>query len=78
MKRAYRTTWNGIVSIVAAESVSQARSRTQCSANDAGYGPVDWCEIAVVRAPEHDGWAAVDATGCCWGESYLPKASVTT
>lgn len=29
MKRAYRTTWSGIVSIVAAESVAQARQPTQ-------------------------------------------------
>lgn len=59
MKKAYCTTWNGITSIVAAESVSQARSRTQASANEAGYGP-EWCDIRVVRAPEWDEWAAVD------------------
>lgn len=70
MKRAYRTTWQGTVSIVAAESVAQAMSRTQASANEAGYGP-RWVDIRVVRAPEYDGWAAVDATGYCWAEDQL-------
>ena len=70
MKRAYRTTWQGIVSIVAAESVAQARSRTQASANEAGYWP-QWIDIRVRRAPEYDGWAAVDATGHCWAEEQL-------
>ena len=75
MKRAYRTTWNGITSIVAAESVSQAKYRTQISACNAGFGP-KWTAIRATRAPEHDAWAAVDSSECCWDEANLPKASV--
>ena len=70
MKRAYRTTWRGIVSIVAAESVAQARSRTQATANEFGYEP-QLIDIRVQRAPEYDGWAAVDATGHCWAEDGM-------
>lgn len=72
MKRAYRTTWNGVTSIVAAESVSQARARTTASANEAGYG-AKWIEIRVVRAPEHDAWAETTKTGHAWDERFLPK-----
>lgn len=70
MKRAYRTTWQGIVSIVAAESVAQARSRMQAGANEVDWYPA-WVDIRVQRAPEFDGWAAVDATGHCWAEDHL-------
>lgn len=70
MKRAYRTTWNGFTSIVAAESVAQARSRTQATAEEAGYGP-RWVDIRVVRATEYDGWAAVDESKHCWAEDQL-------
>lgn len=72
MKRAYRTTWNGITSIVAADSVSQARAMTERQARSAGYQP-GWIAIRVVRATEHDAWAAVDSSGRCWDESNLPK-----
>lgn len=77
MKRAYRTTWNGITSIVAAESRSQAQSRTMLSAANAGYHPY-WNDIRIARAPEYDAWAAVDETMCCWDENNLPKSSVMT
>lgn len=72
MKRAYRTKWGGVTSIVAAETASQARYRTKETANEAGYEP-KWIEIHVLRAPKHDAWAAVDTTGRLWDESYLPK-----
>lgn len=73
MKRAYRTTWNGITSIVAAESASQARRIAKASGSRSWHGPVLlWVDIETVRAPEHDDWAAVDSTGRCWDESYLP------
>lgn len=77
MKKAYRTTWGGIESIVAAVSVSKARYRTHVAANGAGYR-IKWNEIRVARAPEHDAWAAVDETMCCWDENNLPKSSVMT
>lgn len=32
-----------------------------------------WIDIRVVRAPEYDGWAAVDKTGHCWAEENVPK-----
>lgn len=70
MKRAYRTTWSGMVSIVAAESVAQARRRVQVMAKDVGWN-ASWIDIRVVRAAEYDGWAAVDATGYCWAEDQL-------
>jgi hypothetical protein len=74
MKRAWRTTWGGVTSIVAAETPAQAKAITHRSATDAGYGPV-WNDIWAWRAPEHDGWAEVDATGVCWAEENLPKES---
>jgi hypothetical protein len=70
MKRAYRTTWKGFTSIVAAESVAQARSRTKACANEVDWYPA-WIDIRVRRAPEYDGWAAVDETGHCWAEDQL-------
>lgn len=73
MKRAYRTEWRGVVSIVSAETRGQAIHRTLRSARGAGYTP-RWQAITARRAPEHDGWAEVDASEACWGEAYLPKA----
>lgn len=70
MKRAYRTTWNGVTSIVAAESRARARYATYQSAVSAGYC-LSLIDIRVVRAAEYDGWAAVDATGHCWAEDQL-------
>ena len=71
MKRAYRTTWGGVVSIVAAETVAQARQRTKVSAFGAGYKP-KWTEIRVMRASEYDEWAEGDSSGvACWAESDL-------
>lgn len=74
MKLAYRTTWSGIVSIVAAESRARARYATYQSAVSAGYC-LSLLDIAVVRATEYDGWAAVDATGHCWAEENVPKGA---
>ena len=73
MKRAFRTTWNGTASIVAAVTPGQARAVTLRSIVDAGYKKPDWKEIKCVRAPEYDGWAAVDETRGCWNEEYVPK-----
>lgn len=56
MKRAYRTTWNGIVSIVAAESRTGARYARYWNAVNAGYC-LSLIDIRVRRAPEYDGWA---------------------
>lgn len=70
MKLAYRTTWRDIVFIVAADSVAQARSQMQADANEVDWYPA-WVDIRVRRAPEFDGWAAVDATGHCWAEDQL-------
>lgn len=70
MNRAFRTTWSGIESIVAAEDVSHAKLRTMCTARDAGY-PAKWIEIRVRRAPEYDDWAKVTRSIYCVGESYV-------
>lgn len=78
MKRAYRTTLIGITSIVSAESRGKAIARTLLSAADAGYNVRGkWKEVRAVRAPEHDEWAALDATGVLWAEANLPKGVVT-
>lgn len=74
MKRAYRTTWNGIVSIVAAESERHACKRTRFYLAFASRETKD-SDIRVVRAPEWDEWAASDTSGCCWNEANLPKGS---
>lgn len=72
MKRAWRTTWGGIASIVAATSRGQAISRTLNSAKEAGYQP-RWQDVKAARAPEFDCWAAADQAGYCRCEEGLPK-----
>lgn len=74
MKRAWRTRWGGIESIVAAETRGKAAAVTVRAALEVySKRQVKFAEVHVRRAPEHDAWAAVDATGCCWGEQYLPR-----
>ncbi len=72
MKRAYRTTFGGITSIVAAESRGKAIAATANAATDAGYR-VSFPEVKATRAPEHDAWAALDTTWACWDETLLPR-----
>ena len=72
MKKAFKTTWEGIDSIVSAESASKARYRTFLSATDAGYR-CKITQVRVVRAPKHDKWAELDNSYACWPETSLPK-----
>lgn len=75
MKRAFRTSWGGVESIVAAETRGQAAAKTMAAAKEAGYRVGNsWKGLRVVRAPEHDAWAELDCTGVCWAEENLPKA----
>ena len=60
MKRAWKTTWCGVASIVAAATRGKAIARTLSSAEEAGYYP-KWKDIRAVRAPEHDDWSHRDA-----------------
>lgn len=73
MRRAFRTSCFKIDSIVAATSASKARYRTYLSASEV-FMNVKITDIRVVRAPEHDEWAAVDETNHPWGEAYLPTS----
>lgn len=63
MKKAHRCAWGGVVSIVAAETVAQARSTVVRAATDAGYKP-KWIDVRVVRAPEYDVWAEAETKTC--------------
>ena len=72
MKRAYRVTVYGVSGIIAAETPGQARFHVFRTLDLRGSKGLS--EIKVRRAPEHDEWAAVDSTGACWGECYLPAA----
>lgn len=75
MKRAYRTTCWGIVSIVAAESRGKAIARTLRAIGDAGYNTAGlWGRIRAVRASEFDEWAEVDRSGDLYHEADLPKS----
>ena len=69
---AWETEWNGVRSIVSAESRTLAKSKTVKSACGAGYN-CKYTEIKVKRIPKYDGWAAIDSSGACWGEAFLPK-----
>ena len=74
---AFRTTFLGITSIVAAETRGKAIASTLKSADSAGYDVRGgWQKVRAVRAPEHDAWAEVDATGVPWDERLLPKEVV--
>lgn len=75
MKVAWRTTVMGITSIVAAESRAQAVALTMRSIVEANYQGVKWTDVKARRASEHDQWAELDATRCCWSEEYLPAAA---
>lgn len=76
MKRAYRVTWGGIVSIVAAETRGKAGARVMQSVREV-YDPrqATWNSLRVVRAPEHGAWAEVDVTLWPWHEESLPIAT---
>ena len=74
MKLAYRTTWSGFVAIIATESAAKAKRKMQLQAEEANMD-AKWIDIRVVRAPEYDGWAAVDKTGHCWAEENVPKGA---
>lgn len=71
MKTAWRTKAAGVESIVAAETRGKAIAMTLRSAREVGY-KVEFHEVRATRAPEHNPWAAVDSTGICWGEEFLP------
>ncbi len=75
MKRAWRTTWNGIVSIIAAETRGQAVSRTLNSACEAGW-PAKFTAVKAVRAPEFDGWAEQDQSKTPWSEEHLASTRI--
>ena len=72
MKLAYRTSLIGITSIVAAETRAKAKAITLRCCIDAGYR-AKFVGVRAVRAPEHDGWAAIDETRHCWEEKLLPQ-----
>lgn len=61
-RRAWRTSWNGIDCIVAADSRAKAVASTWRSAFDAHY-EVEWKDIRARRAPEYDQWAEVAPAG---------------
>lgn len=74
MRRAWRTTWGGIESIVSAETAGQARAKTFRAVLEVyDRKQVKFSDIRVIRAKQHDEWAAVDSTNVAWDERYLPK-----
>lgn len=70
MKKSYKSTWRGIISIVAAETPGQARARTVKSFLDANYEG-SFTEVTVQREPKFDAWAAVDESQHAWDEQEL-------
>lgn len=73
MKRAWQTTWGGISSIVAAETRGKAAAATMRTVREMYGSKASWKSLRVVRAPEFDQWAEVDATGHCWDRRLLPR-----
>lgn len=71
MKRAWRVRLVGVETIVAATTRGRAIALTVRSAQDANYA-CRFPDAKCRRAPEHDGWAALDASNACWQEQYLP------
>lgn len=67
--KAYKTTFNGIDSIVPANSREKAKAITKCAAEGAGH-VVDWIKIRAVRCPELDEWAKT-AKQVCWNPEVL-------
>ena len=68
-KKAYKTIALEIVSIVPAESRSQAKWITFNAANKAGY-PITFGQIRAIRAKEYDCWATT-AKKQCWAETEV-------
>lgn len=77
MNVAYRTTLMGVTTIVASGDPAAVKWYMLHRAKIAGYR---CCieDVGVERAPEHDEWAAVDATGVPWDESKLLKPKEPT
>ncbi len=71
MNQAYRTTLAGVVSIVPALNINDAKRVTYLSATDAGYR-VRYIDIRVRRAPEYDEWART-ASKRCWYEDVVKR-----
>lgn len=80
MRRAFRV-WiervTDVPTIIAASTRGQARYLVRKQAMDAGY-KVDFQDVTVRRCPEHDAWAAVDATRIGWDEKYMPSRKSIT
>lgn len=55
-RRAFRTHWRDITSIVSAESPGKAKLAVMRAAREVGWES-KWTEIVVRRAAELDGWA---------------------
>lgn len=73
MKKAWRTNWGGMESIVSAETRGQAAARTMRAVEEVYGQKQSWKGLRVRRAPEYDAWAELDATGNCWDEACLPR-----
>jgi hypothetical protein len=74
VKKAWRTRWNGVDSIVAAETAAKAKHLTVIAAREAySRREVKFTDVLVRRAPKHDPWAELDSTGTLWDEQYLPR-----
>lgn len=69
-RKAYRTSAQGVESIVFAETRGKARSVTQRSAADAGYR-LEFTEIAVRRAPAFDTMPHATRVFQCWSPEIL-------
>jgi len=75
VKKAFRTTWGGVTSVVAAESAAKARAVTVRAALEVyTRKQVRFVDVKVRRAAEYDEWAAADTTGHCWDEKILAVA----
>jgi hypothetical protein len=71
-KVAWRTTWGGITSVVAAGTAGKAKAVTVRAAREVyPRKQVKFETVRAVRAPEYDGWAELDSTGRCWEEIIL-------
>jgi len=72
MKRAFRTTCAGVVSIVFHTSAAKARYGVYLSATEVGYG-ISFKDIRVSRAPEFDSAAIQFVSGKCAFENHVAR-----
>jgi hypothetical protein len=71
MKKAWYVTYDGTMSVVAAETPGKARLIVANVIHEL-WGVRRWTEITVRRARKHDAWAATDRSGAARNELSLP------